>query len=76
MQSVGLDGAEPNLAFARSLAPELPDEVLLRKPDVLSGSAQQIAETLHRYRETHGLTYYVATQLDMVAFAKVIDLLR
>jgi probable F420-dependent oxidoreductase len=76
VQAVGLDGAAPNLAFARSLAPGLSDEALLRKPNVLRGSAGQIAEILHRQRETHGLTYYVANQLDMAAFAKVVDLLR
>lgn len=72
IQAVGLDTAEPNLAFARSFAsPSLPDEALAEQPGVLRGSAQQIAETLHLQREKYGLTYYVATQLDMVAFAEV-----
>ena len=40
LHAVALDGAEPDLAFARSLAPVLPDEAILRKPSVLRGSVQ------------------------------------
>lgn len=77
IQAVGLDGADPNLTFARSLAsPHISDEALMTQPGVLQGSAQQIAETLHDQREKYGVTYYAATQLDMTAFAKVIRWLR
>jgi probable F420-dependent oxidoreductase len=76
VQAVGLDSAEPNLAFARQFAPALPDEAILAQPGVLVGSARQIVETLHWQRETYGITYYAATQPDMVTFARVIDLVR
>ncbi|MEV6603171.1 TIGR03621 family F420-dependent LLM class oxidoreductase [Kutzneria sp. NPDC051319] len=76
LQAVAAEGAEPNLAFARSLAPGLADEALLSKPNVLRGSTQQMAETVHRYRETYGLTYFVANQLDMTSFASVMNRLR
>jgi probable F420-dependent oxidoreductase len=76
VQAVGLDGAAPDLTFARMFAPTLSHEAVVAQPGVLTGSAQQIAETLHRQRETYGVTYYSVTQLDMVAFAKVMDLLR
>ena len=38
----------------------LSDDELLQSPGVLHGSEAEIVETLHRYRETHGVTYFCA----------------
>jgi hypothetical protein len=43
---------------------------------VLTGSAGQVAETLLRYREKYGLTYFGVLETSMADFAKVIERLR
>lgn len=75
--SVYLDNEEVDLSVPRRFHPDLSDEELLALPGVLHGSAQQIAETLHEYRETYGVTYLtVGWQKSMEPFSKVISLLR
>jgi len=77
IQAVALAGTgEPDLSLPRRFLPDLSDDELLQLPGVLHGSEQQIAETLHRYRETYGLTYFALTEPSMVDFAKVINYLR
>jgi alkanesulfonate monooxygenase SsuD/methylene tetrahydromethanopterin reductase-like flavin-dependent oxidoreductase (luciferase family) len=76
IQAVTLDDAEPNHSFTRLIAPDLPEEAVSRQPGVLRGSAQDIAETLHRYREIYGVTYFSIPQLDMLSFGKVLHHLR
>ncbi|GAA3065596.1 TIGR03621 family F420-dependent LLM class oxidoreductase [Pseudonocardia yunnanensis] len=67
---------ELDLSVVRRTAPDLDDEHILRMPSVLYGSAQQIAETLHGYRQELGLTYFTVLDLHMTEFAKVIKQLR
>jgi hypothetical protein len=43
---------------------------------VLTGSAEQVAETLPRYREKYGLTYFGVLETSMTDFATVIERLR
>jgi len=59
-----------------SAATGLPAEKLAELPGVLVGSAQQIADTLLRYREELGISYIGVLEDHMRAFAEVIPLLR
>jgi hypothetical protein len=52
------------------------DEQIRRLPGVVVGSAQEIAELLLSYRESHGVSYFGVLQPHMTDFAKVISLLR
>ena len=52
------------------------DEQIPTLPGVLTGSAEQVAATLLRYREKYGLTYIGVLETSMTAFAKVIERLR
>ncbi|MFD3521686.1 TIGR03621 family F420-dependent LLM class oxidoreductase [Streptomyces sp. NPDC058653] len=82
VSSVVLAGADsggresPDLTAVHRTAPNLTRNQILRLPNVLAGSVEQIAETLHRYRDTHGLTYFSVLEPDMSDFAKVIARLR
>jgi probable F420-dependent oxidoreductase len=67
---------ESNLSIIRQFSPDLTDLEILQLPGVLHGTEHEIAETLHRYRETYGLTYFSVTEQSMPDFAKVISLLR
>ena len=74
--AVLLEGDKTALPFLRQLSPELSDAEILQQPGVLEGSTQSIAETLHRYRDTYGITYFTVTERSMIPFAKVIQLMR
>jgi probable F420-dependent oxidoreductase len=71
-----MGGGEPNLNLVRQIAPGASDEQLLELPGVLTGSAQEIADTLVEYRETYGITYFSVVETHMNDFAKVIGHLR
>ena len=73
--SVSITSGEPDLTVARQ-ALGMPDEQILALPGVLIGTAGQVAETLLRYYETYGLTYFSALEPHMAEFAKVIEHLR
>lgn len=45
-------------------------------PGVLIGSTDEVAETILRYRDEYGLTYFSALEPHMLEFAKVIERLR
>ena len=66
----------PDLSLPRKLAPALSDDQLLTMPAVLSGSPQQIADTLRGLREAYGITYFNVQHAHADAFAKVITALR
>ncbi|MFC8826276.1 TIGR03621 family F420-dependent LLM class oxidoreductase [Streptomyces sp. NPDC057137] len=68
--------ATPDLTAARRLAPNLTEDQIRRLPNVLAGSPDEITETLHRYWETYGLTYFSVLEPHMTDFAKVIARLR
>ncbi len=68
-------GSEPDLTMARHTL-GMSDEQIRALPGVLIGSAGQVAETLLRYRERYGLTYFSALEPHMAEFAKVINCLR
>jgi probable F420-dependent oxidoreductase len=55
---------------------DLPPDELRNLPGILSGSAESIAEDLHRYRETYGISYYTIRFPNMFDFAKVMKLVR
>ncbi|WP_040803904.1 TIGR03621 family F420-dependent LLM class oxidoreductase [Nocardia concava] len=65
-----------DLSLARMFYPDLTDAELLTVPGVLHGTPDQIADTLHRYRETFGITYFTIPGHCAQAFAKVIPHLR
>jgi alkanesulfonate monooxygenase SsuD/methylene tetrahydromethanopterin reductase-like flavin-dependent oxidoreductase (luciferase family) len=67
---------EPDLTVARQVLGGMSDEQIRALPGVLTGSAEEVAETLLRYREKHGLTYFGVLETSMTDFAKVIERLR
>jgi probable F420-dependent oxidoreductase len=75
IQGIGVD-TMPDLTMAGRRAPDFSQEQLLGLPNVLHGSAGEIAEKLHRLRETYGITYFAVLQPGMTDLAKVISLLR
>ncbi len=72
---VSITGSEPDLTVARQTL-GISDEQMRALPGVLIGSAGQVAETLLRYHERYGLTYFSALEPHMAEFAKVIERLR
>ncbi|BDX30411.1 LLM class F420-dependent oxidoreductase [Mycobacterium antarcticum] len=70
------DSGVPDLSITRRYLTELSDEQLLRTPGVLSGSTNEIADEIRRYRETYGVTYIIVQQPHAEAFAKVIAELK
>jgi probable F420-dependent oxidoreductase len=66
----------PDLSITRRFLPDLTDEQLLRTPGVLSGSTDDIAAEIRRYRDTYGVSYIIVQQPHAEAFAKVIAALR
>lgn len=74
--SVTVTDGEPDLTLARRALTGMPDEQIAALPGVLIGSAGQVAQTLLRYRETCGLTYFGVLESHMTDFAKVIHRLR
>jgi probable F420-dependent oxidoreductase len=73
--AVSLTSGEPDLTAARQALPGVPDERICALPGVLIGSALQIADTLLRYRDDYGLSYFGVLERHMFQFAKVIGLL-
>jgi len=73
--AVALTSREPDLTAARQALPGMPDERICALPGVLIGSALRIADTLLRYRDDYGLSYFGVLEPHMVQFAKVIELL-
>ncbi|MFD5247767.1 TIGR03621 family F420-dependent LLM class oxidoreductase [Amycolatopsis sp. NPDC058340] len=51
---------------------QLSDHDLARVPTVLSGHPSEVAETLHRYREEFGFTYFTVPEPAMREFARVV----
>jgi probable F420-dependent oxidoreductase len=74
--SVAITSEDPDLTTARRVLPGMSDEQIRALPGVLIGSAEQVAETLMRFRESYGLTYFGVLEPHMAEFAKVIPLLR
>jgi probable F420-dependent oxidoreductase len=67
---------QPDLTIPRQFLPHLTDEQLLRHPGVLSGSTQDMADRLRRYREDYGIGYIIVQAPHAEPFAKVIAQLR
>jgi len=75
--AVPTDGSGiPDLSLTRRFAPTLSDEELLAMPAVLSGSPNDIADTLREYRRRYGLSYFTVQHNHAAAFADVIAELR
>jgi probable F420-dependent oxidoreductase len=74
--AVAITSGDADLTVARHVLPGMSDEQIRALPGVLIGSAEQVAETLLRYREYYGLTYFGVLEPHMSDFAKVIDRLR
>jgi len=74
--SVAVTNGAPDLSVARSTLVGMTDEQITALPGVLIGSAGTVAETLLRYRETYGLTYFGVLEPNLADFALVIDQLR
>ncbi|GGJ83394.1 LLM class F420-dependent oxidoreductase [Streptomyces camponoticapitis] len=70
----GLDALD--LTAVHRTAPNLTRDQILRLPNVLAGSVEQIAETLNGYRDTYRVTYFSVLEPHMADFAKVIAQLR
>jgi probable F420-dependent oxidoreductase len=70
------DSGQPDLTIARISLPGLSDEELARHPGVLSGSTDEIAEELQRYRATYGVSYLIVQMRHAEAFGKVIARLK
>jgi probable F420-dependent oxidoreductase len=70
------DSGMPDLSITRRFLPELSDEQILQTPAVLSGSTEEIADTIRGYRESYGVTYITVQQQHGEAFSKVIAELR
>ena len=74
VQKVHLAGqAAPDLSTPRLFAPELSDDQLLALPGVLHGSPNAIVDTLHKYRENYGVTYFTVLEKDLATFAPIIE---
>jgi probable F420-dependent oxidoreductase len=73
--SISVTTGEPDLTVARRILGQT-DEQIRSLPGVLIGSEQQIADTLLRYRDELGISYFGVLEPDLVDFAKVISLLR
>lgn len=70
------DSGQPDLTIPRISLPGLSDEELLRHPGVLSGSVDEIADRIRRYRDVYGISYVIVQMRHAEAFGKVIELLR
>lgn len=68
MFAVSVSAGEPDLTVARQVLGGLSDRQILALPGVLTGSAEQVAETLLRYREKYGLTYFGVLETSMTEF--------
>jgi alkanesulfonate monooxygenase SsuD/methylene tetrahydromethanopterin reductase-like flavin-dependent oxidoreductase (luciferase family) len=74
--AVSVCAGEPDLTVARQVLGAMSDEQIRALPGVLIGSAEQVAETLLRYREKYGLSYFGVLETSMSDFAQVIERLR
>ncbi len=70
------ESGQPDLRITRRALPEMSDDELLKMPSVLSGSTQEIAETIRGYRDTYGVSYLIVQDKHSEAFSKVIAELR
>jgi probable F420-dependent oxidoreductase len=66
----------PDLTMTRRYASDLSDDELLELTSVLSGSPQEMADTLSGYRERYGVTSFTVQDNHIDNFAKVIAELR
>ncbi len=66
----------PDLALTRGYAPDATEEQLLALPTVLTGTPQDIADTLRARRDEYGITYFTVQDYHAEYFAKVIAELR
>lgn len=76
ISAVGATSGETDLTLIRRISGGLSDEQIVQLPGVLTGSAQEIAESVLEYREKYGITYLTLIEPHMEAFAKVIKHLR
>lgn len=70
------ESGRPDLSITRRALPHMSDEELLATPAVLSGSTQEIADTVRGYRDKYGISYVIVQDKHSEAFAKVISALR
>ncbi len=70
------ESGRPDLRITRHFLPSLTDDELLKTPGVLSGSTQEIADTVRSYRDTYGVSYLIIQDKHAEAFSKVIAELR
>ena len=70
------ESGRPDLRITRHFLPSLTDDELLQTPGVLSGSTQEIADTVRSYRDTYGVSYLIIQDKHAEAFSKVIAELR
>lgn len=75
--AVPTDGSGiPDLTLTRNYFPDADDAQLLGLPTVLSGTPQDIADTLREQRARYGTTYFTVQDYHGDYFARVIDALR
>lgn len=70
------ESGRPDLSITRRALPDMSDDELLRTPAVLSGSTQEMADTICGYRHTYGVSYLIVQDKHAEAFSKVIAELR
>lgn len=70
------ESGQPDLSITRRALPNMSEEELLATPAVLSGSTQEIADTIRGYRDTYGVSYLIVQDKHAEAFSEVIAELR
>ena len=70
------ESGQPDLSITRRALPDMSDDELLATPAVLSGSTQEMADTIRGYRDTYGVSYLIVQDKHAEAFSKVIAELR
>ena len=70
------ESGQPDLSITRRALPSMSDEELSQTPAVLSGSTQEMADTIRGYRDTYGVSYLIVQDKHAEAFSKVIAELR
>lgn len=76
VQTVALTAGGPNTDLLAQWLPHLPADQRHRLPTLLTGSADEIADNLRKYRETYGISYVVVLEPSMAAMGEVIARLR
>lgn len=66
----------PDLSLTRSYSPGMSDEQILAMHSVLTGPPREMADTLCRYRDIYGVTFFTVQDNHLDSFAKVIAELR